>query len=119
MIADVIMIIRLMNKVGITTEIIRVVLFSSIRDFTMVVLVVVGLLILGTTDDTSYWEETVMFSLSVDKVDSIMIMDELENSSMLVEGVCTVVKIDSTLVGELIVGDGEQGTLANSIGRKA
>lgn len=82
----------------------------------MIVLVVVGLLILDTTDDTSYQEETAMFSLSLDKVDSIMIMDELEDRSMLVEG---EVQIDSTLVCVLIAGDGEQGTLANSIGSKA
>ena len=76
----------------------------------MVVLVVVGLLILDTTDDTSYQEETVMFSLSLDKVDSIMIMDKLEDRSMLVEGVCiTEVQIDSSLVCVLIAGDEEQG----------
>ena len=56
--------------------------------------------------------------LWIDKVDSttVVVLDEL---MMLFEGVCIEGKIDFTSVCVLIAGDGEQGTLANSIGSKA
>ena len=99
------MIIRLMNKVGTMTEIIKVVLFS---DFTMVffVSVVVNLLILGTVDDTLYWVMLLW-------LDSTKIVVLFENGAMLVEGVCiSEVNVDFILVLVLIDGDGEQETFA-------
>ena len=102
------MIIRLRNKLGTTTETIRVlILLSSIGDFTMIS-GMIDLLTLGVTDNTIlllvYWEETAVFLLllAVDKVD--LTTEELLGE---LESICTEVKIDFD--GDI---DGEQGKLA-------
>jgi hypothetical protein len=107
MIANITMIIRLRNKLGITTETIRIVLFSSIGDFTMIS-GVIDLLLLSKIDNILYWEEAAMFLLLLDKIDltTVELLDELES-------VCTGSKV-KVLLSVLIDGDidGEQGTLA-------
>jgi hypothetical protein len=110
MIANVTMIIRLRNKLGTTTETIRIVLFSSMGDF-MMISDVIDLLLLSTTDNIIlYWEEAAMFLLLLDKVDltTVELLDELES-------VCTGSKVKILVFVLLMINgdiDGEQGTLA-------
>jgi hypothetical protein len=111
MIANVTMIIRLRNKLGTTTETIRIVLFSSIGDFTMIS-DVIDLLLLSTTDNILYWEEAamLMFLLLLDKVGltTVELLDELES-------VYTGSKVKILVFVLLMINgdiDGEQGTLA-------
>ena len=97
----------------ITAETIRVILFPRVGDFAMVLFTSDGikyLLTLGTVDDTSFWEETVMFLLLLDKVvlSTVMLLDKFEDGTVLVENVCTEVKI---VVFMSLDGIGEQGTL--------
>jgi hypothetical protein len=113
MIANVIMIIRLRNKLGTTTETIRIVLFSSIGDF-MMISDTIDLLLLSMTDDILYWEETVLFSLLLVDMTTVELSDELENMAMLVESVCTEVKVDFIPNFVLLDSDGKQGTLARN-----
>ena len=99
---------------GITAETIRVILFPRIRDFAMVLFTSGGikyLLTLGTVNDTSFLEETVMFLLLLDKVilGTVMLLDKFEDGAVLVENVCTEVKI---VVFMSLDGVGEQGILA-------
>ena len=96
---------------GITAETISVILFSRIGDFAMVLFTSDGikyLLTLDTVNDTSFWEETVIFLLLLDKVFLITVMplDNFEDGAV---NVCTEVKIVAFMS---LDGDGEQGILA-------
>ena len=96
---------------GIAAETITVMLFPRIGDFAMLLFTSDGikyLLTLGTVDDASIWEETVMFLLLLDKIvlNTVMPLDNLEDGA---GNVCTEVKIVAFMS---LDGDGEQGILA-------